>query len=31
MEKPVDKTKELAGKAKEKVTDDPSTNHSMTK
>jgi len=31
MEKPVDKTKELAGRAKEKVTDDPSTNHSMNK
>jgi len=31
MEKPVDKTKELAGKAKEKMTDDPSTNHSMNK
>jgi len=31
MEKPVDKTKELAGKTKEKLTDDPSTNHSMQK
>ena len=31
MEKPVDKTKELAGKAKEKLTDEPSTNHSMQK
>jgi uncharacterized membrane protein YkoI len=31
MEKPVDKTKELAGKAKEKVTGEPSTNHSMPK
>jgi uncharacterized membrane protein YkoI len=31
MEKPVDKTKELAGRAKEKMTDEPSTNHSMTK
>ena len=31
MEKPIDKTKELAGKAKEKLTDEPSTNHSMTK
>ncbi len=31
MEKPIDKTKELAGRAKEKVTDDPSTNHSMNK
>ena len=31
LEKPVDKTKELAGKAKEKVTGEPSTNHSMPK
>jgi hypothetical protein len=31
MEKPVDKTKELAGKAKEEVTGKPSTNHSMGK
>jgi uncharacterized membrane protein YkoI len=31
LEKPVDKTKELAGKAKESLTDDPSTNHSMNK
>jgi hypothetical protein len=30
-EKPVDKTKELAGKAKEKVTGTPSTNQSMPK
>ena len=29
MEKPVDKTKELAGKAKEKVTGEPSTNQAM--
>jgi len=31
MEKPIDKTKELAGKTKEKVTGEPSTNHSMPK
>ena len=31
MEKPVDKTKELAGKTKEKVTGEPSTNHAMPK
>jgi hypothetical protein len=31
LEKPVDKTKELAGKAKEKVTGEPSTNQSMKK
>jgi uncharacterized membrane protein YkoI len=31
MEKPVDKTKELAGRAKEKTTGDPSTNHSTPK
>lgn len=31
LEKPVDKTKELAGEAKEKLTDKSSTNHSMTK
>jgi uncharacterized membrane protein YkoI len=31
MEKPIDKTKELAGKAKEQMTGEPSTNHSMTK
>ena len=30
LEKPVDKTKELAGEAKEKITGQPSTNHSMT-
>jgi|SRR6185436_1067078 len=30
-EKPVDKTKELAGKTKEKVTGQPSTNQAMTK
>jgi uncharacterized membrane protein YkoI len=29
MEKPVDKTKEVAGKAKEKMTGKESTNHSM--
>jgi hypothetical protein len=29
MEKPVDKTKELAGKAKEKMTGEKSTNQSM--
>ena len=29
VEKPVDKTKELAGKAKEKVTGEPSTNQAM--
>jgi hypothetical protein len=31
IEKPVDKTKELAGKAKEKVTGEPSTNQAMKK
>jgi hypothetical protein len=31
LEKPVDKSKELAGKAKEKTTGTPSTNQSMTK
>jgi uncharacterized membrane protein YkoI len=31
LEKPVDKTKELAGRTKEAVTGEPSTNHSMTK
>ena len=31
MEKPVDKTKELAGKAKEEVTGKPSTNQAMPK
>ena len=31
LEKPVDKTKELAGKAKEKVTGEPSTNQAMKK
>ncbi len=31
VEKPVDKTKELAGKTKEKVTGTPSTNQSMPK
>jgi uncharacterized membrane protein YkoI len=30
-EKPVDKTKEIAGKTKEKVTGQPSTNQAMTK
>ena len=30
-EKPIDKTKELAGKTKEKVTGQPSTNQAMTK
>ena len=30
-EKPVDKTKELAGKTKEKVTGEPSTNQAMKK
>jgi len=30
-EKPVDKTKELAGKTKEKVTGEPSTNQAMQK
>ena len=30
-EKPVDKTKELAGKAKEKLSGEPSTNQSMNK
>ena len=30
MEKPVDKTKEAAGKTKEKVTGEPSTNQAMT-
>ena len=29
LEKPVDKTKELAGKAKEKMTGEPSTNQAM--
>jgi hypothetical protein len=31
MEKPVDKTKELAGKAKQEVTGKPSTNQAMGK
>jgi uncharacterized membrane protein YkoI len=31
LEKPIDKTKELAGKAKEKITDKPSTNQAMPK
>jgi uncharacterized membrane protein YkoI len=31
LEKPVDKTKELAGKAKEKVTGEPSKNQAMNK
>jgi hypothetical protein len=31
VEKPVDKTKELAGKAKEKITGQPSTNQAMQK
>lgn len=31
LEKPVDKTKELAGKTKEKVTGQPSTNQAMPK
>jgi uncharacterized membrane protein YkoI len=31
MEKPVDKTKELAGEAKEKLTGTPSTNQAMQK
>ena len=31
LEKPVDKTKELAGRAKEKLTDKPSTNQAMPK
>jgi uncharacterized membrane protein YkoI len=31
VEKPVDKTKELAGKAKEKVTGEPSTNQAVKK
>jgi uncharacterized membrane protein YkoI len=30
MEKPVDKTKEIAGKTKEKVTGKPSTNEAMS-
>ena len=30
-EKPIDKTKELAGKAKEKLTGEPSTNQAMKK
>ena len=30
-EKPVDKTKELAGRAKEKLTGEPSTNQSMNR
>jgi hypothetical protein len=31
LEKPVDKTKELAGKTKEKVTGEPSTNQAVKK
>jgi uncharacterized membrane protein YkoI len=31
LEKPVDKTKELAGKAKEKMTGEPSTNQAVKK
>lgn len=31
MEKPIDKTKEIAGKTKEKVTGEPSTNQAMKK
>jgi len=31
LEKPVDKTKEIAGKTKEKVTGNPSTNQAMNK
>lgn len=31
LEKPVDKTKELAGKAKEKLSGQPSTNQAMNK
>ena len=31
LEKPVDKTKELAGKAKEKITGEPSTNQAAKK
>jgi hypothetical protein len=31
IEKPVDKTKELAGRAKEKVTGEPSTNQAVKK
>jgi hypothetical protein len=31
LEKPVDKTKELAGKTKEAVTGEPSTNQAMKK
>ena len=31
LEKPVDKTKELAGEAKEKITGKPSTNQAMNK
>jgi uncharacterized membrane protein YkoI len=31
LEKPVDKTKELAGKTKEKLTGEPSTNQAMQK
>ena len=31
LEKPIDKTKELAGRAKEKVTGEPSTNQAMPK
>jgi hypothetical protein len=31
LEKPVDKTKELAGKAKEKITGEPSTNQAVKK
>jgi uncharacterized membrane protein YkoI len=30
MEKPIDKTKQLAGEAKEELTGKPSTNHAMT-
>jgi uncharacterized membrane protein YkoI len=31
LEKPIDKTKELAGKAKEKITGEPSTNQAVKK
>lgn len=31
LEKPIDKTKEIAGKTKEKITGDPSTNQAMKK
>ena len=31
LEKPIDKTKEIAGKTKEKVTGEPSTNQAMKK